>query len=80
MLFAFFVFGPLGMARLFDFGRHDTGKRTTGPALERVGGQRRSHACRNLPVPLRPAGSAPQAIAAPAPMRNNYGPALIPAG
>jgi hypothetical protein len=48
--------------------------------LERVGGQRRSHACRNLPVPLRPAGSAPQAIAAPAPMRNNYGPALIPAG
>ena len=32
------------------------------------------------PVPLRPSGSAPQAIASPAPMRNNHGPALIPAG
>ena len=32
------------------------------------------------PVPLRPAGSAPQAIASPALMRNNHGPALIPAG
>jgi hypothetical protein len=32
------------------------------------------------PLPLRPAGSAPQAIAATAPMRKNYGPALIPAG
>jgi transposase InsO family protein len=32
------------------------------------------------PVPLRPSGSAPKAIASPAPMRNNYGPALIPAG
>jgi len=31
-------------------------------------------------VPLRPPGSAPKAIASPAPMRNNYGPALIPAG
>ncbi|MFZ4109260.1 MAG: IS3 family transposase, partial [Polymorphobacter sp.] len=32
------------------------------------------------PVPLRPSGSAPQAIASPAPMRNNCGPALIPVG
>jgi putative transposase len=32
------------------------------------------------PVPLRPSGSTPQAIASPAPMRNKYGPALIPAG
>ena len=32
------------------------------------------------PVPLRPSGAAPQAIASPAPMRNNYGPDLIPAG
>jgi hypothetical protein len=32
------------------------------------------------PVPLCPSGSAPQAIASPAPIRNNYGPALIPAG
>ncbi|MFQ3665635.1 MAG: putative toxin-antitoxin system toxin component, PIN family [Sphingomonadaceae bacterium] len=29
---------------------------------------------------LRPSGSAPQAIASPAPMRNNNRPALIPAG
>ena len=32
------------------------------------------------PVPLRPSGAAPQAIASPAPMRDNYGPDLIPAG
>mgnify|MGYP003853016155 CR=1 FL=1 len=32
------------------------------------------------PVPLRPSGSAPQAIASTAPMRNNNRPALIPAG
>jgi transposase InsO family protein len=32
------------------------------------------------PVPLRPSGSAPQAIASHAPMRNNNRPALIPAG
>jgi hypothetical protein len=32
------------------------------------------------PVPLRPSGAAPQAIASPAPMRNNNRPALIPAG
>ena len=32
------------------------------------------------PVPLRPSGSAPQAIASTAPMRNNHGSALIPAG
>ena len=35
---------------------------------------------KQLPVPLRPSGSAPQAIASTAPMRNNCGPALIPAG
>jgi hypothetical protein len=32
------------------------------------------------PVPLRPTGSAPQAIVSPAPMRDNNRPALIPAG
>ncbi|WP_022680077.1 integrase core domain-containing protein, partial [Sandarakinorhabdus limnophila] len=32
------------------------------------------------PVPLRPSGAAQQAIASPAPMRNNCGQALIPAG
>jgi transposase InsO family protein len=32
------------------------------------------------PAPLRPSGSAPQAIASPAPMRNNCGQAIIPAG
>ncbi len=32
------------------------------------------------PVPLRPSGSAPQAIASAAPMRKNNHPALIPAG
>jgi hypothetical protein len=32
------------------------------------------------PAPLRPSGSAPQAIASTAPMRNNCGQALIPAG
>ncbi len=32
------------------------------------------------PAPLRPSGSAPQAIASNAPMRNNNRPALIPAG
>jgi len=31
-------------------------------------------------APLRSPGSAPQAIASTAPMRNNHGPALIPAG
>ncbi len=32
------------------------------------------------PAQLRPSGSAPQAIASAAPMRNNHGQALIPAG
>ncbi len=32
------------------------------------------------PAPLRPSGSAPQAIASTAPRRNNNRPALIPAG
>jgi putative transposase len=32
------------------------------------------------PVPLRPSGAAPQAIASNAPMRNNCGQAIIPAG
>ena len=32
------------------------------------------------PVPLRPSGSAPQAIASTVPMRKNHSQALIPAG
>jgi len=35
---------------------------------------------KQLPAPLRPSGSAPHAIASTAPMRKNYGPALIHRG